>query len=361
MDGSTKLPGKPRFVKQLHTTPRPQQEITKISGLSLSDKVQFAVSRQSGYPLHAVITQENKEKYYDSDNPYSADDNLTEVFGLMRELNRQALSNPDLCRISEEGTSFTDALQNSIDVAANKFKGRAIHYVELGPEPMKTRHIIKSLMDQGVQIKSYVGVDINPASAHEMRARLSAILDEDKIRHRISLFENFNVDDIRDGDTPAIVTMLGFQEGNEEPAVMRDWMSRIASPGDCLLSEMQILDDGHDDPVETFYFNPLMQRFSRIAFERAYGDIPSRFQVYLIPVALEAERDILATVMCEHFSAPAYPSGSKTVDQIFVTNYCLKYTAGHYRQHREHNDQFKIINETITDDSSVVFQLSTRL
>jgi len=343
---------------QVHWQPIAEQH---SKPLSLSDKVQRTVAQQSRYPIQSIITQENKEKYFDADNPYAADDNLQEVFSLMRELNRQALANSHLCKQTPTGISFTDALTNSIEAVVKKFKNRAIHYIELGPEPMKTRFILKQLMDQGVIIESYIGVDINPASCVEMKEKLKPLLDEDKIQHRISLFENFNVNDVRHNETPALITMLGFQEGNEEPAVMRRWMSQIASQGDYLLSEMQILDEGHEAAVEKFYYNPLMQRFSRIAFERAFGDIPSEFKIFLIPVDLEQERNILATVMCESFYSTINDGGKNAANQIFVTNYCLKYTADHYRQHREHDGQFKIRNEIITDDKSVVFQLSERL
>jgi len=186
-----------------------------------------------------------------------------------------------------------------------------------------------------------------------MRKDLCAILDPEKIRYRVTPFDRFRVDDIRDGSTPALVTMLGFQEGNEDPMTASAWLQRIADPGDIVLAEMQIMPETGSEAVMTFYRHPLMTRFSRLAFERAEGLTPSSGRVFVLPVTVSDGQTIDAAIMCEEYTV-----GEKR--RLFVSNYCLKYSLEQYRRHREREGQFGVCHEALTDDRSVLFQLACR-
>jgi len=245
-----------------------QSPVAVEEDIPLGGRVRRALTHHIGYAGSDIDIQENKVKYFNPANPLSPDSKLEEVFGLMRGLNRAALADPHLCRNGSGGHSFSEALSDAADAAARRFAGREIHYVELGPEPTKTAFILRRLIERGVRITSYVGVDINPASVAAMRQDLAAILDPDRIRYRVTPFERFRVDDVREDATPALVTMLGFQEGNEDPLTASAWLQRIAGPGDIVLAEMQVMPETGSEAVMKFYRHPLMARFSRLAFER---------------------------------------------------------------------------------------------
>ena len=42
-------------------------------------------------------------------------------------------------------------------------------------------------------------------------------------------------------------------------------------------------------------------------------------------------------------------------NSLFVSNFCLKYSASEYRQYRSHNNSFSVMNEEHTGDQSLVF------
>jgi len=321
--------------------------------IPLGGRIRRALTHHIGFAGSDIDIQENKVKYFNPANPLSPDSNLEEVFGLMRGLNRAALADPHLCRNGDGGYSFSEALSDAAEAAAIRFAGREIHYVELGPEPTKTTFILRRLIERGVGIASYVGVDINPASVAAMREDLCAILDPEKIRHRVTPFERFRVDEIRAGETPALVTMLGFQEGNEDPLTASAWLQRIAGPGDIVLAEMQVMPDTGSEAVMNFYRHPLMTRFSRLAFERVQGLTPSLGRVFVLPVTVSDGQTIEAAIMCEEYTA-----GDKR--RLFVSNFCLKYRIEQYRRHREREGRFGVCHEALTDDRSVLFQLARR-
>jgi len=330
-----------------------QSPAAVVEDISLGGRIRRALTHHIGFAGSDIDIQKNKVKYFNPVNPLSPDAKLEEVFGLMRGLNRAALADPHLCRNGGGGHSFSEALSDAADAAAVRFAGREIHYVELGPEPTKTTFILRRLIERGVRISSYVGVDINPASVAAMRKDLAAILGPEKTRYRVTPFERFRVDDVRDGATPALVTMLGFQEGNEDPLTASAWLQRVAGPGDIVLAEMQVMPETGSEAVMKFYRHPLMVRFSRLAFERARGLTPSLGRVFVLPVPVSDGQTIEAAIMCEEYAA-----GDR--HRLFVSNYCLKYRLEQYRRHREREGRFGVCHEALTDDRSVLFQLACR-
>lgn len=322
--------------------------------IPLGESVSRALTHHFGINPDDIFIQENVEKYYNADHPLTADQELKEVFQLMRGLNETALSNQSLCRVNGEGASFVDALSSAVDAIIKQFQGQTIHYVELGPEPIKTSYILNKLLANGVNIESYVGVDINPASSSVMKQELSQLLPLQKIQNKVQAFSQFQADSIRKANTPCLITMLGFQEGNESPQTMLSWLSQIASPNDIMLSEMQLMPVYGSEPIVSFYQNPLMKRFSNIAFQRMLGNQASVGRTFILPLTMADGEKIEAAIMCHE-----YFDNQENL-KLFVSNYCLKYSRAQLRHYREVDEYFEVINESLTDDASVLFQIAQR-
>ncbi|MEV8309639.1 hypothetical protein AB0P36_20380 [Streptomyces flavidovirens] len=60
-------------------------------------------------------------------------------------------------------------------------------------------------------------------------------------------------------------------------------------------------------------------------------------------------------------TAQVIPGDGTRVNEVFVTNSCLKFAAEEYRKLREASGRMKVVAERATGDGSVVFQLSQRL
>ncbi|MDN3721271.1 hypothetical protein QW131_24080 [Roseibium salinum] len=58
---------------------------------------------------------------------------------------------------------------------------------------------------------------------------------------------------MEDDGPAALITMLGFQEGNDDPFVVNQWLRDIARPGDYLLSESQLYADRHIENIPAFF------------------------------------------------------------------------------------------------------------
>ena len=65
---------------------------------SLGERIREALATHRGCASSDVMFQENKEKYYNPSAPQTADDDLVEVFNIMRNLNQQALYVPLMVR-----------------------------------------------------------------------------------------------------------------------------------------------------------------------------------------------------------------------------------------------------------------------
>jgi len=322
--------------------------------ISLEGEIKSVLSKHFLCSPERIIFQENKTKYHNESAPLTADDDLSEIFHLMKNLNIEGITDPLLCTGSDGGNSFSASLLEAIGQFAEKYKGKKINYIELGPEPIKTKFIIEYLISMGVSIDTYCSVDINPASAAYMRESLADILPAASITHQISAFENFRMDSEVFDDLPVLVTMLGFQEGNDESSTMNSWMKNIVKKDGYLLSEMQLMSEDTRQQVIGFYRNPNMIRFSKVAFTRAFGDLDSNYSSVLLPLTQKSGEKVNAMMMIESFT---------DVDGAqlhLVTNFCLKYTSAQYHQHRVQDQSFDVEFESLTGDNSVVFQLSRR-
>jgi hypothetical protein len=155
---------------------------------------------------------------------------------------------------------------------------------------------------------------------------------------------------------PALVTMLGFQEGNDDPAIVNGWLRDITRPGDLLLSESQLYTIDQTDKISGFYAHPAMQRFSRIAFERAVDrSLPTLNRFFLLPVVFDDGQSAQVAILAEEFAH------SISGRNLHVSNFCLKLTREQYRAYRQEGGHFEIFGESFTDDQTLHFQLSRRV
>ncbi len=325
--------------------------------LSLQHRVHRTIASHTEFGRERILTQDNRVKYTNAGSSETKTDYLEEVFQLMRQLNEAGIGSDDLGKLSGEGASFKRALLQCLERIAAEYEGRRLVYVELGPEPVKTGFILKTLKDHGVIIDRYVAVDINPMSAAPMRSALKDILPDTPLHFVTAPFEAFRLDEFLEvGAPPALITMLGFQEGNDDPLVVNDWLRSIARHGDLLLSESQLYTDGQIERIPGFYAHPAMQRFSRIAFERAVDrTLPSLNRFFLLPVSFQDGQTAHVAILGEEFSNAI--SGRT----LHVSNFCLKLTLDQYRHYRKLGGYFEIAGETLTDDETLHFQLSRRV
>jgi len=332
-------------------------EVANTPASSLQSRVHRAIASHTEFSLDRIVTQDNRVKYTNEGREHQATDHLDEVFRLMRELNETGVGSQSLGQLTESGVSFRQALFRICEQVAGESAGGPLVYVELGPEPVKTGFILKALQQLGVAIHRYIAVDLNPMSVAHMRSALQDALPETDLEFVTCSFDEFRLKDvIGEEGPPALITMLGFQEGNDDPFTVNGWLKNIARPGDLLLSESQLYAAHQIDRIPFFYAHPAMQRFSRIAFEQAVGRaLPTLNRFFLLPVPFQENETAHVAVLGEEFSS--------TVNgrNLHVSNFCLKLTLDQYRHYREHGGHFRIAGETLTDDKTLHFQLSRRL
>jgi hypothetical protein len=240
----TKAPLAP-WGQTLQGTPR-------VVAPSLERLAASAVARLLDLPEKKVVALTNVDKYREAKSPQTKSARTVRVFELMRALNLQGLADPRL--------GLRDALDETLDDLAFFLRGRAVRYIELGPEPIKTSAILDGLCVRGVAVERYLGIDVNPASPARMAPALRQRLSAENIGFRLSRYQDLQPFG-REGDTVNLVTMLGFEEGNEDPRELGALLGRLLAPGDMLLSEMQVCDAGWD-AVQRFYTGPTMRSFS---------------------------------------------------------------------------------------------------
>lgn len=334
-----------------------QPNIASLVGdrISLDVAVHRAISEFLNIPPEQIITRPNKEKYYDPDRPESVDQGLQEVFSIMRDLNLRGLEDRDLCRSEAGGMSFLEALQAVVQDFTDMAPQTPVHYVELGPEPIKTTEILQRLVEGGVQIRSYTALDINPVSKFVMDSCIRRFVAAEKINHVTADYFSLSDLGIEDDGARALVTMLGFQEGNETPYKIMNFFRKFVRPGDTLLAEMQLLSTANWLPIFRFYGSEQMRRFSKLSLQRTMGNLESEYGVVLVPVPMEISGSAFVAATTERIRSDGNLNG-----KIVVTNYCIKYTEEEFRRLREFDRRFHVVSQRVTGDGSVGFQLAER-
>lgn len=340
-----------------------------------------------------IIVLDNSDKYCpDAIKPAAPEEHdeeksLEAIFETMAALNRAALSDQTLCtRPGEEGgLSFRSALLSATDELARLAAGRPVRYVELGPEPWKSQMILTHLLQAGVQLCQYVGIDINPKSEKTMRAALEPVLGAERFAYLIADFYKTSADDLppvpgNPENVVSVMTNLGFQEGNDLPSRLGPMLASLTRPGDLLLSEMQVLPPGDGDDataVEDFYHLPEMLKFSSLVgkkFDRRFnldhysssssssssdsldrsltgGDYEYIFRLVPLDVSGVGQVRVATTLV----SLP-----TATGKSYVLTNSCIKYTREQFERAREALGKFGVRSCKETGDRSVVFQIAER-
>lgn len=122
-----------------------------------------------------------------------------------------------------------------------------MRYIELRPEPFKSRAILTQMLAAGVQLRQYIGVDINP-DFEVMRQTLVPLIGLDRFTYLIADFCKCSManytkptrDTGVEDHWATVVTNLDLQEGNDVPSRTGPMLKRLRRPGDLLLSEMQV-------------------------------------------------------------------------------------------------------------------------
>ena len=154
-----------------------------------NDLVAHAIASHGGVSPEQLIVCDNSSKYQpngfqSNTNPEA---NLAAIIKTMANLNQTALEDPAICAGSH-GPSVRGALLEATDEIASLAAGRSIRYIELGPEPWKSRVILTQLLAVGAQLQQYVGVDINPESEQTMRDTLVPVIGADRFTYWVEDF-----------------------------------------------------------------------------------------------------------------------------------------------------------------------------
>ncbi|PWC10793.1 hypothetical protein [Brenneria corticis] len=320
----------------------------------LESAVCASLSQMSLVPIGRIDSVPNTSKYAPKcgrDDDISA---LKNIFFYMAKLNEITVKSQSLCKGKvSSGFSLRDNLVAIANYIFNYSKKRSIRYVELGPEPHKSTFILQTLQNLGADISSYVGIDINPQSENTMRLSLSSVIPENKFLYVIHDYKTFDIENIGHHNGLTIFTMMGFEEGNELPDTISDILSNLMQPGDILLSEMQILSTSGFSPFIEFYELSEMKKFSREICKRFNFVSTDDHAIFIIPV-----KTCIGNVMT---AATIIPYKKNRTFRYLLTNCCLKYTLEQFRQVRLYCGRFRILDEFISGDRTVVYQLSVRL
>ncbi|MGH7928325.1 MAG: hypothetical protein ACREQV_11070, partial [Candidatus Binatia bacterium] len=250
---------------------------------ALRDQVRRELSRYLGTPADSIDIPVNVDKYY-VDHVCSRDNSsVREIFQIMWDLNEAGLRDPTLGTTRRSAITLSRALGLIVGDLLEICRSRPLQYTELGPEPSKTKVILRQLLEGGANVRRYTSVDINPTSREAMREEISELIPSNVIDSRQVLFDQLHRTDYRLSGMMNVVTMLGFEEGNEHPEVVASMLERLLRPGDVVLSEMQLLSPGGWMPIFNFYHTSLMRRFSQLILKRYMPDVESDYAVYLVP------------------------------------------------------------------------------
>ncbi|MGW4393676.1 hypothetical protein ACWEHA_00155 [Amycolatopsis nivea] len=333
------------------------RDVETVRATGLAGLVRDSLAKHLGVRPDDVVIPDNAEKYAEPVAGTSGGAALRKIFELMWGLNRAGLADESLGSTRYARRSLRDALRAVLDRTVSAMGGDAFEYLELGPEPAKTTHIIDHLVRHGADVRGYTAVDINPYSRPAVVEHVREVLPDRPVRFRQELFADVTAARCHRPGVRNVVTMLGFEEGNDHPAANAAMLDRILAPGDLLLSEMQLLPRTSWLPIFEFYSSAPMREFSETVLARHYGPAESEYGIYLLPVALGGgHRETMVAVTAESVRGPARPGSGP----IVVTNYCLKYGYDAYVRQREEYGSMAVLAQESTADGSIVFQLSLK-
>ena len=320
---------------------------------NLESTVRNSLGSFTPLSISEIDTVANAEKYAKSDNDVSQDGQyLEDIFGYMSELNKMVADGNAICADNSGKDSLYDSLLRTADYISQQSDGASVRYIEIGPEPHKTKLILKRLTENRVNLTSYVGLDINPESEKHMRMVLEPVIGKHRFSYMVNDYNKLDYSCFGFHDGITIMTMMGFQEGNEMPLKMLNILENLTRKGDFLLSEMQLSSFSGWKPIIDFYSLQHMQSFSQKICERIEIKATGQHKIFLTPIDTE-----LGPIMTAATIVP-YQSGEGA--RYLLTNCCFKYTREQFRAVRQYKNTFKVVKEFLSGDQTVSYQLALR-
>ena len=322
--------------------------------MSINDFVVDALVRDRKLKAESVWTVENHEKY--STLHRTGDDARRreagrEVFALMRNLNELGVRSPALCADRDGKGSLREAIGALSERLATLSRGRHVHYIELGPEPVKTTELMKAVSGGGPDHLRYTAVDINESSEDAMRHAIMPFLKTPGCFNYIADdYRNVQWNHIDLGQDVTFITMLGFQEGNELPVTIGRLIRNLGGKSTYVVSEMQLLVEGREEPIYDFYQNENMVRFSEIVSRQQGFEPLGKHHVSIVRLNLLGDQF--------HVAVTLQPVSKAGADGHLITNVCLKYTPEQFRHVRLSHGNCRVIDELHSGDGSVVYQIA---
>ncbi len=320
--------------------------------MDINELVVSSLKNHHGYE-GPIWTIENADKYAAKSSDLADRDRLIseEILRLMTSLNLEGLSQVDLCAAPCGEGALGELLLAVADDLVNLVGQGQLHYVELGPEPIKTSALIQHLLESGTEPLHYTAVDINQTSLRVMQQVIEPLLAAPQgFRYLATDFRGLCRRHIERGQDVTLITMLGFQEGNELPDTIGKIIRQIGGARTYVLSEMQLSIPEGDEHIHRFYRHDCMHRFSELIG---------------LKLGLEKTGDHEVVVANIHYGEDRYRVAATLLpvcngaDQGYLlTNVCLKYTREQFTRVRQAYGGCRVIGEYCSGDGSVVYQLS---
>ena len=311
-------------------------------------------SLKSAHGLSGRIwTIENAEKYSTLSSQASDPHQWIseEIFSLMTSLNTEGMTRADLCAAPSGYGSLDQTLRAVADDLVVLLGQDRLHYVELGPEPVKTSALIGYLLEHGVEPQDYTAIDINRASHITMRDAVEPLLPAAQgFNYLAKNFRDLERHHIERGQDVTLITMLGFQEGNELPGTIGDIIRSVGGKQTYVLSEMQLSMPEGDDHIRRFYEHACMSRFSDLIGLKMGFEKRGTHQIVVSEIEHEDDRYRVAATLL--------PVSDGREEGYLLTNVCLKYTREQFMRIRQEYGGYKVIGEYCSGDGSVIYQLS---
>lgn len=325
--------------------------------MSLNDFVVDALARTPSYQHAQLWTVENHEKYstlvQPEHGPRSDHRFNYEIFQLMRALNEQGVGQDGLCADASGQGALKNVIDNVADHLAALGSGRRVHYVELGPEPIKSACLLKRMAETSSSIR-YTAIDINQTSEPAMRDALRPIVQSDgSFNYMAADYRNVTHDLLRHDQELTLITLLGFQEGNELPVSTGRLIRNLAGETTYILSEMQVYEQGLEQSILEFYANPNMLQFSQmVAHQQGFTPL-GEHEAILVPLRILDEPIQVAVTL--------QPVQRRHQHGYLLTNICLKYTPEQFRRTRAQHCNCSVMDEFASGDGSVRYQIAKYL
>lgn len=324
--------------------------------MSLNAVVVDALTRSGPYQGDALWTVENHAKYstlQPSSEPAQDHRIHHQIFLLMCALNEQGIGTDELCTDRQGHGSLKSLLTQLTQRLAALSDGNRVHYVELGPEPVKTRCILARVILAAATLR-YTAIDINSTSEHAMRAALMPIIaDPARFHYLAADYRRVTQETLRHDQNLTLITMFGFQEGNEPPAVTGRLIRALADEHTYIVSEMQMYEEGLERCITAFYAHPGMRQFSTlVALQQGFVALGDH-HVHLLRLKIGGE--------LLHVAVTLQPVEQRQQRGYLLTNCCIKYTPEQFRRVRRLHGNCTVLDELASGDGSVRYQIAQHL